>query len=307
MTTDRWAYVNGSFVPEREARISIHDLGFVYGDAVYDTARTFSGKVFKLEEHIARLFETLRYTRMDCGLTPKEVTGLTLELVERNLPHLRDGEDYWVTQRISRGLIGLDGEDKEYDGATVVIESVPLPFRARAHYFRDGIPVISPSVRRTPPEALSPRAKTTNYMNMVIGDQEAKAQNPKAWAVLLDQNGNLCEGVGANIFLVKDGALYTPKEDFILAGISRATVIELAHEIGIPCIEKDLSPHDAYLADEAFLTSTSLCLCPVASYNGQTMKVPAIPGPVTGKLLTAYSELVGLDIAAQYLAFLGNR
>jgi branched-chain amino acid aminotransferase len=307
MTVERWAYVNGAFVPERDAKVSIHDLGFVFGDAVYDTARTFKGEIFKLEEHVSRLFESLRYARIDPGLTPGQVAEATRELVERNLPYLREGEDYWVTQRISRGLIRFDGEEPEYEGATVVIECVPIPFRARARYFRDGIPVVTPSVRRTPPQALSPRAKTTNYLNMTMGALEVKAQAPDAWAVLLDENGNLCEGIGANIFLVKDGALFTPKEDYILPGISRATVIDLAREIGVACVEKDLAPHDAYLADEAFLTSTSLCLCPVASYNGQTVAEAAVPGPVTKRLLEAYSDLVGLDIVQQYLNFLGNR
>lgn len=303
MSEERLAYVNGAFVPESEAKISIHDLGFVYGDAVYDTARTFGGRLFKLEAHVARLYRSLRYVRVDPGLAPEEMARLTEELVERNLPLLRDGEDFWVTQRISRGLLAYDGEPPAREGATVVIECVPLPLRARARYFREGIAVATPAVRRTPPEALSPRAKTTNYLNMLLGNLEAQARDPEAWAVLLDRNGNLCEGVGANLFLVRDGRLLTPREDFILPGVSRQTVIELAAELGIPCEERDLAPYDAAIAEEAFLTSTSLCLCPVRSFNGQPLATGEIPGPVTQRLLAAYSELVGLDIAAQYLRF----
>lgn len=303
MSEERLAYVNGAFVPESEARISIHDLGFVYGDAVYDTARTFRGRLFKLSEHVERLYRSLRYLRIDPGLAPREMQRLTEDLVERNLPLLRAGEDFWVTQRVSRGLQGLDGEAPARAGATVVIECVPLPLRARAKYFRDGIAVATPAVRRTPPDALSPRAKTTNYLNMLRGNLEVQARDPEAWAVLLDANGNLCEGVGANIFLVRDGCLFTPREDFILPGVSRQTVIELAAELGIPCEERDLSPYDASIAEEAFLTSTSLCLCPVRSFDGQAVKTAEIPGPVTGRLLDAYSDLAGLDIAAQYLRF----
>ncbi|MEX0921575.1 MAG: aminotransferase class IV [Rhodovibrionaceae bacterium] len=304
MSGRRVAYVNGAFVPEEEAAISIHDLGFVYGDAVYDTARTFSGKLFKLPEHIARLYRTLRYVRIDPGLAPQEMTALTEELVARNLPLLREGEDYWVTQRISRGLLAYDAEPAARQGATVVIECVPLPLRARARYFRDGIAVATPAIRRTPPEALSPRAKTTNYLNMILGGLEIQGRDPEAWAVLLDRNGNLCEGIGANIFLVRDGELMTPREDYILPGVSRATVIELAEQLGIPCSERDLSPHDAAIADEAFLTSTSLCLCPVVSIDGQDLAAGRIPGPVTARLMQAFSEAAGIDYVAQYLRFL---
>lgn len=304
MSVERFAWVNDEFVPERDARISIHDAGFVYGDAIYDTARTFDGRVFRLGEHIERLYRSLRYARIDAGIPPARMQALTEELLARNEPFRRPGEDYWVSQRISRGLLRYDAEEPEYPGATVVIETVPLPLRARAHYFRDGIPVVTPSVRRTPPEALSPRAKTTNYLNMTLGDLEVKAQDPHAWAVLLDTRGNLCEGIGANLFLVRDGVLLTPREDYVLPGISRATVIELAAQLGIECVERDLALHDAYLADEAFLTSTSLCLCPVRSFNGQRTTAADIPGPLTRRLLAAYSALVGLDIAGQYLRFI---
>lgn len=303
MSAERLAYVNGAFVPESQAAVSIHDLGFVYGDAVYDTARTFNGRLFKLPEHIARLYRSLRYVRIDPGLAPEEMTRLTEELVERNLPLLGAGEDYWVTQRISRGVLAPDGEPPAREGATVVIECVPLPLRARARCFREGIAVATPAARRTPPEALSPRAKTTNYLNMILGGLEVRERNPEAWAVLLDRNGNLCEGVGANIFLVRDGRLLTPRADFILPGISRATVIELAGKLGIPCAECDLGLHDAAIAEEAFLTSTSLCLCPVRSINGQQLAAGRVPGPVTERLMRAYSELVGMDFVAQYLRF----
>ena len=234
MLNERVAFVNGEFVPESRATISIHDLGFVYGDAVYDTARTFAGKLFKLPEHIERLYQTLRYVRIDPGMTPQQMTEKTEEVVRRNLPLLNEGDDFWVTQRVSRGLARYEGDPIVYAGATVVIECVPLPFKGRAHYFRDGIPVATPSVRRIAPEALSPRAKTTNYLNMTLGDLEVKARDPKLWAVLLDHNGNLCEGIGANIFLVRGGVVMTPKEDNVLPGISRATVIELCRQLAIP-------------------------------------------------------------------------
>ena len=127
----------------------------------------------------------------------------------------------WVGQHISRGINAPEGESPHYTGPTIVVDCTPLPLYSRGRGFREGIEVIVPSIRRTPPEALSPRAKLCNYINVVLGDLEAKARNRDAWAVLLDQNGNLAEGTGCNIFLVEDGALRTPREDFVLPGVSR--------------------------------------------------------------------------------------
>jgi len=120
--------------------------------------------------------------------------------------------------------------------------------------------------------------------------------------VLLDENGNLCEGIGSNIFVVKNGRLMTPRGKYVLEGVSRETVIELAAKLAIPCEERDLDLYDAYTADEVMLTSTSLCVCPVSAVNGKTIGDGRVPGPITRRLLDAYSEFVGCDIAGQYLA-----
>ncbi len=297
MTAERVAYVNGSIVPESEAVVSIRDRGFLQGDAVFDTTRTFGGRIFRLDEHLDRFFNSLKYMRIDPGLTKDDFARLTMEVLQANLPLLDDDDDYWVSQRVTRG-VRVDGENRP----TVVIECAPLPFEARARYYRDGLPVIVPSVRRTPPESQSPRAKMHNYVNLVQAELEVKSQNPDAWPILLDTNGNLCEGPGSNIFVVKDGAVITPKEQFVLAGISRRVTIELAQELGIEVHETDIDLFDAYTADEAFVTSTSFCICPVSSFNGSTVADGAVPGPVTDRLTRAYSGMVGLDVAAQYLA-----
>ena len=297
MTSERVAYVNGHVVPESEAVVSIRDRGFLQGDAVFDTTRTFGGRIFRLDEHLDRFFNSLKYMRIDPGLTKDDFARLTMEVLQANLPLLDDDDDYWVSQRVSRG-VRVDGQDRP----TVVIECAPLPFKARARYYRDGLPVIVPSVRRTPPESQSPRAKVHNYVNLVQAELEVRSQNPEAWPILLDTNGNLAEGPGSNIFVVKDGAVMTPKEQFVLAGISRQVTIELAQELGIEVHETDIDLFDAYTADEAFVTSTSFCICPVSSFNGSTVADGAVPGPVTDRLTRAYSGMVDLDITAQYLA-----
>jgi branched-chain amino acid aminotransferase len=303
--SERIAYHNGRFVPEREVLVPFLDRGFKYGDAVFDTTRTFGHRVFKLREHVERLYRSLRYLRIDPGLTPAAMVEITEEVLRRNLSLLEPDDDYWVTQRVSRGLDAAAREIWPQTGATVIVECVPLPLRDRALLYRDGIRVLVPSVRRTPPEALSPRVKTHNYLNMVAANLEIAARDPEAWAVLLDTNGNLAEGLGSNIFLVSQGTLYTPREQFVLAGISRDTVMALAREAGLTVVEKDLDLFDAYNADEVFLTSTSLCVCPVRSINEAVIGGGRVPGTVTRQITEAYCRFVDFDFVAQYLKRLG--
>jgi branched-chain amino acid aminotransferase len=299
----RVAYFNGKIVPDDQVVVPFRDRGFKYGDAVFDSSRTFGGEIFKLEAHIDRLYRSLRYLRIDPGLSRDGMTDITRDVLERNRHLLGPGEDYWVSQRISRGTDPI-ADEAPASGPTVIVECTPLPFRARAPLYRDGIKLITPSVRRTSPESLSPNAKTHNYLNMVVGDLEARALDSDAWALLLDSRGFLAEGLGSNIFLVRDGGLLTPKRQQVLEGVSRATVIELASKLGIAVVEDDLTPYDAYIADEAFISSTSLCICPARSLNGARFADPAIPGPVTARLIDEFCELVRFDYVTQYLAHL---
>ena len=301
MKNNRVAYVNGEIVPEVEAKVSYNDVGFLYGDAVFDTTRTFGGKIFRLQQHLDRFFQSLKYMRIDPLMTQDEMSDITMEVLERNLPLLDDNEDYWVSQRVSRGVRqDLGG----LSNPTVVIETFPLPLKQRASLYKDGLQLVTPSVRRTPPVSQSPRAKVHNYINIVQADLEVKSQNPNASALMLDINGNLCEGMGANLFLVKDGEMFTPHEQYILAGISRQVTIDLANELGINVKEKNLDLYDAYTADEIFVTSTSYCICPVASVNGSKPDNQDVPGTVTKRLMDAYSGMVGFDIGGQYVAHL---
>ena len=296
----RIAYFNGRFLPESEVRVPFRDRGFKYGDAVFDTTRTFGHRIFKVREHIDRLYRSLRYLRIDPGLPPATMAEVTEEVLRRNLPLLEPNDDYWVTQRVSRGLDPSDQKIFGHEGSTVIVECVPLPLRERASLYRDGIRVLTPSIRRASPEALSPRVKMYNYLNVIVANFEVKARDPEAWAVLLDTNGNLAEGMGSNIFVVRGGTLYTPREQYVLAGISRETVIELARGLGVTVVEKDLDLYDAYNAEEAFLTSTSLCICPVQSVNDVRVG-SSIPGPITRQLSDAYCRIVDFDFVGQYL------
>ena len=299
VSRERVVYLNGEIVPESEASIPIRDLGFVHGDAAFDTARTFNGKVFKLQEHVDRLYQSCKYLRIDPGMDKERMAQLTLDVVERNVPLLGPNEDYWVTQRVTRGVV-----DASELRPTVLIECRPLPLAQRARYYRSGIPLMTSSLRRTPPHVMSPQAKTHNYLNVVLADLEVKAKNSDAWVVMLDEKGNLTEGSSNNVFVIKDGMLATPRAQMVLDGISRQTALELAAGLEVPTEEQDIDLYNAYTADEMFITSTSLCICPVTSLNGVAIGDGNVPGPMTKGLMAAFSELVGMDYVAQYLVHL---
>jgi branched-chain amino acid aminotransferase len=306
LSNSRIAWFNGSYVPEREVMIPFRDRSWKYGDGAFDMTRTFDGRPFKLREHIDRFYRSLRYLKIDPGVSANDMIEISEEVAKRN-EHLRAGAgDWWIGQRVSRGVDAVGDEGWEHTGPNVVVECLPLPLKARAKTVRDGLDVIVPAIRRVAPSSLSPRAKTHNYLNTIMADMEAKARDPNAWSILLDENGNLAEGIGSNVFLVRDGELYTPQARYVLAGVSRGTVIELAKELKIPVHECDLDLFDAANADEIFLTSTSLCIVPVRNFDGRVVGsisgTNAYPGPVTKKITQAYIDLVGCDFVAQYLA-----
>jgi len=298
----RVAWFNGKVVPEGEAKVSFRDYGFAVGDGVFDTLRTFGHKPFLLKEHVDRLYRSLRYSNLDPGLTPEEMSRHTEDVIERNLPLITPDDDYWVTQWVSRGLRSefRSGPASE---PTVIIECSPLPFKMRARGMRDGLDVVTPpGIRRTPPEAISPRMKSLSYANLTAGDQEVQALKPGATSLLLDVRGCLAEGLGSNIFVVRNGEVLTPYERYVLAGLSRQTVIEIAKTLSIPLREADIDLYDAYVADEAFITSTSWCLVPVRSINARPIGTGKCPGPVTARLIEGYkSRLGGFDYVGQYL------
>ncbi len=301
LSNERHIYLNGNIIPESQAAISVHDRGFKLGDAVFDTTRTFGHRIFKMKEHIDRLYRSMKYLRLDPGMTPQRMAEVTEEVLARNLHLIDEEEDYWVSQRVTRGEeFVVDGLFRQ-GNPTVIVECMPLPLKARAKLFRDGVRVIVPHVRRISPEALSPRAKTHNYLNLFNAEMEAKALDPEAWAVLLDENGNLSEGNGCNFFMVECGRLVTPKAKYVLPGISRATVMELASKKGIPVEERDIDLFDAYNAEEMFVTATSICLCPVSRINGRSVGELQVPGPITKTITDAYIKLVGHDFVQQYL------
>lgn len=291
-------YVNGEFVPTSEAKISIFDRAISVGDAVFDTERTFDGVVFRLREHLERLYRSLHALRIDPGLDIDEMQQVTEELVARNDSMRPENGDFWVTQTITRGTVA---SPLDPPNPTVIVRMRPIDFANYARLYDAGAHVVFPTTRRDPPSALDAKLKTISRMNLVMADIEARQVDPKAYAVLLDLDGNISENIGANFLLVTDGVVRTPPSRNILEGVSRRTVIELAGQLGISVAYEDLTPYDAYNADEAFLTTTSYCLLPVGKINGHPLRSD-VPGPVSRQLLAAWSEKVGLDIVGQAMS-----
>src|SRR5437763_1517789 len=225
-------YVNGDFVPASEAKISIFDRGFTSGEGVYDVARSFGHRLFKLDAHIARLYRSLKYTRIDCGLPVEEMTRLSIEVFDRNKPLLAPDDDCALWQVISRGA------DRFAKGrqvpATVTIFCVPIAYHTFAREYVEGSIVVTPSVRRTPPQSLEAKAKITNKVNHTMAAFEARQVNPRATPLMLDLDGNISETHLGNFFFVSGGRLCTSTDRTVLGGVTRATLFSVAGGLGIP-------------------------------------------------------------------------
>ena len=292
-------WVDGEFVAAGQAVMPINNRGYRLGDGVFDTERTFNGKIYKLEAHLARLERSLKMLRIDLGMSLAELGRISEEVVARN-EHLRDRfGDYWVTQTIHRG----DGGNPLQPGPpfiSIIVE--PLAFARFAPYYTQGAHLVIPSGRTSARTGLDPKLKAVSRLAMVLADLEIKQVHPDAWSLALDEEGNLAEVFYGNLFLVRDGAIRTPTARAILEGITRATTMEMAIGLGLEVQEQNLQPYDLYTADEAFITTTSYCLLPVGQLNGAPIG-NEIPGPITRRLTEAWSRVAGFDIAEQMRTF----
>ena len=294
-------YLNGELVPRDEARISVFDSAVMLGDTVTESTRTFGHRPFKLDQHIARLYKSLKVTRINPGMTPAEMTELSLRVLAANRQLLGPADDCWLVHNISRG-ISVAGADPtvQRSPATIIIFTAPMILTDWARFYVDGCHAVTPPSRAMPAQALDARIKNRSRMAYTLAEIEVKLVDPQAQGILLDIDGNIAENKGGNFFIVVDGVLKTPLVSNALAGISRATVIELAGSLGIGVCETNIQPYDVYTADEAFFTSTPYCIMPATRFNGLPVGDGAV-GPITQRLLAAWSELVGVDIVAQGL------
>ena len=295
---DYTAYFNGEWVPVSEVKIEINDRGFTTGDVVFDVARTFNGKVFRLQYHIDRLYRSLKYARMDPGLSPVEMADISEDVVRRNEGLRPAGGDYYVRQFVTRG-VGTWAHTAA--SPNVCVRVAPLDVGRFARIFSDGLHAVVTRTRSYSPDSLDSKIKHQSRMNFALAEFEAADVDPDAWPILTDADGNLTEGTTNNVFLVTDGVIRTPTDRNVLQGGSRNMVFDLADQLDIPVVEEDLQPYDLYTSDEAFFARTGPCVLPVTKVDNRQV-ADGRPGPITQQLLAAWSETVGLDIVDQAIS-----
>ncbi len=300
----RRVYLSGTMVPESEARISIFDSAVMLGDSLTESTRTFQHTPFRLDEHITRLYQSLKVCRVDPGLSPAELTRVTLEVLEANRSLMSDDDDCWIVHNISRGLMKPGPSPSQTNAATVMIFTSPMDLRGWAKYYTEGCHAVTSISRAIPAQSLDARVKNRSRLFYTLADTEARLVDPDAQCVILDSLGCVSENKGGNVFAVIGGILNTPTTENCLAGISRKTVLELATELGIPIRESRLLPYDFYTADEVFFTSTPYCIMPATRFNGLPV-ADGLVGAITRRLLSAWSARVGMDIVVQAQRQLG--
>ncbi|HIB64564.1 MAG TPA: branched-chain-amino-acid transaminase [Phycisphaerales bacterium] len=277
-------YIDGEYYPKEEAKVSVFDHGLLYGDGIFEGIRAYNGRVFRLDEHLERLYLSAKSILINIGLSLEEMREAVLETLRRN--NLKDAYIRLVVTR-GKGDLGLDPRKCPKSAVIIIADEIKLYPKET---YENGLKLIIASTRKNSPDALSPRIKSLNYLNNILGKLEA-INAGCAEAVMLDRHGYLTECTSENIFLVRNGMLYTPTATVgILEGITRSVVMELCEKMGLPVQMSFLTAHDLYVADECFVTGTGAELIPVVDLCGRPIGSGS-PGPITKKLLEAFRNL----------------
>lgn len=278
-------YINGDLLPADEASISVYDRGFQYGDGIFEGLRCYNGKIFKLKEHVQRLFHSARAIQMTIPLSHDEMCEAIKTTVRAN-----GSMNAHIKPIVTRGYgwkLGLDPKNTTDANIVIIVREIATSMYAQAD---TGLRLAVVSLRKPPAYCLDPRVKSLNYLLNILARAEAQASGADE-ALLLDSQGNLAEGSADNIFLVRDGVLYTPTLQSALAGITRQTVIDMAEASSIKVFEQPLTQYDIYNADEAFVTGSGAGIASVIQVDGR-MIGDGKPGQLTQRLIQLYAEVV---------------
>ncbi len=277
-------YIDGEFLAREEAKISVFDHGVLYGDGVFEGIRCYNGYVFKLDEHLERLYDSAKSIMLHIPTPIDEMKQNVLETLRRN--QLREG---YIRLIITRGIgdLGLDPDKCPQPSVIIIADKITL---YPQHFYENGLEIVTVSVRRNYPEAINPRIKSLNYLNNILAKIEAK-QSGAVEALMLNNDGYVVECSGDNIFWIKNEIIVTPPPHIgILEGVTRNSVIALAREAGFQVEERVFTRHDLYIADECFLTGTAAEVIPVVKLD-QRVIGDGKPGKVTQKLIAAFQHL----------------
>lgn len=307
MGSGRVIWMNGALVPEAEAKISVYDSALMFGDMVFEMTRSFGKKQFKLREHLERLYSGVKILHIPLQMTIDEMEWRCYETIEANDALFGADDEHRLMIDVSRGTLGIyQGVEGLSKGPNVIIADFPLRWTVASmgHLFDTGINAVITSQRAIPGTLLDPKIKNRSRIHYLMANIEASnISGDDNWALLLDPDGFIAEGTGDNFFIIKNGVIITPEGRNILRGISRAYVMEeLAVQLGMPVVEKNIEPYDVYTADEAFMTGTPFCMLPVTHLNGLPIRDGKV-GPAFKSILARWSENVGVDIEGQIKAW----
>lgn len=286
-------YIDGQFYDRENAKISVFDHGLLYGDGVFEGIRFYNGRVFRLEEHIRRLFDSAKAICLDVGLGQEEISAAVVETIRQN--ELRDG---YVRLVVTRGCGDLGLNPSLCPKATVFIIASKITLYSPDKY-ENGLHVVTCATRRIAHGALSPMVKSLNYLNNVMAKIEAQ-QAGAGEGLMLNEQGYVAECTGDNVFIVKNGKIFTPPiSSGALAGVTRSVVLEIADELGLRVLQPEMTRYDIYTADECFLTGTAAEVIPVVRLDNRVIG-DGLPGAVTRRLIGRFHELTAATGVAIY-------
>lgn len=285
MNDELMIYIDGQYYPKSQAKISVYDHGFLYGDGVFEGIRAYNGAVFKLKEHVDRLYRSAHAITLNIPLNKEEMTQAVIETLRKNKM-----KDSYIRLVVSRGIGDLGLDPRKCPKPSIVIITDTISIRA-GNAKETGITAMFSWVRRNPVDATTQEIKSLNYLNSVLAKIEANAAGVDE-ALCLESNGYIAEGAGENIFIVKNGELFTPPAATgALAGITSEVISSIAAKMGIKLTVTNLTPFMVFSADEAFFTGTAMEVVPIREVNKRQIGTGK-PGPVTIKLMAEFQKII---------------